>query len=230
MEQLVTANREKAEAIQRCGELQIALDRANKDLSTERRKNIVLQANCKTNLDNLSENLDDISEGPPVDQPTGRCSGDFAADDAYCVEMGISDTDSSDTEDLLGAEAEWKPTVQAAVPVNTLEAPKAAPTPSEQLELVKQALMRVFGTCGARKAFIALGEKGGKITKQNFYDTVDKVCGDETWTTLSSRQKSAIWEKVGEEEGNLKNGALYFEAFARVFFGIVTRPRSNTTN
>lgn len=52
---------------------------------------------------------------------------------------------------------------------------------------------------------------------------------DDGWCALSSRQKSAVWDKIGE--GNLKNGAMYFEAFARVFFevaAVMTRPRSNT--
>lgn len=49
------------------------------------------------------------------------------------------------------------------------------PSTAELFERVKQALMRQFGENGARKAFVGLGEKGGKLTKQIFCDCVDKV-------------------------------------------------------
>lgn len=204
----------------KCGELQISLDRANKELGTERRRIIELQA--------ASRPVE--TEEPGSEPRTARCSGDFAADDEYCAKMGISDNDSED-DDLLGDS--WMPSRAAAVaPQQSVSANSSLSAP-ELLQLIRKGLVRRFGQ-GARLAFLGCGEQGGKISKQSFYDSVDKACGegDVEWVLLSSRQKQAVWDKM-EEEASFKNGALYFEAFSRIFFGglcgVATRPRSNTT-
>lgn len=196
MESLVTANREKAEAVaatdkalSQVDNLKAALDEARLEIKSQ-----------QSIIKSLQSTIDQLQTEKP--QPTqARGSGDFGEDDDWCKKMGISDVESED-EDIV---------VDCSIPMSQ-QLMSGSLTPQEYLGTIRMVLSKRFGERGARRAFAALGEQGGNIAKQSFIDSLDAIMPD-----MRCKDKTAVWEVLAQDSG-LKNGALYFEAFSRIFF------------
>lgn len=194
MESMVTANREKAEAVAATDKaltqvenLKAALDEAKLKIKSQ-----------QSTIQTLQSTVDQLQT--EKQQPAqARGSADFGEDDDWCKKMGISDDESEDEDDC-------------PIPMSHQQMMSGSLTPQEYLGTIRMVLSKQFGERGARRAFAALGEQGGNIAKQSFIHSLDAIMPD-----MRCKDKTAVWEMLAQDAG-LKNGALYFEAFSRIFF------------
>lgn len=142
MEQLITANREKEEAVKELSQVRLQLQQKENENSELRTELLKLQSVAQ-----VPDSASKATEGSPV---AHRPSRDFTADDEYCSKMGISDDDSDEgVDDML--DPHWFQ--EGKLPQATL------PTTEELLQQLRSGMETKFGIDGSRRAFQACGEQ-----------------------------------------------------------------------
>merc|ERR1712086_428507 len=204
MEELVTANREK-------GEANAAKEKALEQVAMLTAKNTALEVAMEeatrtiAEQQTLIEQLQADKQQRRTESTRARGSADFGDDDEWCKQMGISDVDSEE-------EDERSTQLQPAVTLVPSNQATATLTPRETLAMIRMVLLKRWGDRGARRAFSSLGEQGGNIAKQSFVAALGDLMPD-----IRTKDRTGVWELLDLESG-LKNGALYFDSFSKLFF------------